>query len=199
MMDNRSICPWPGSHPDYIHYHNTEWGKPCYDEQKLFEKLCLEGQQAGLSWLVVLRKREHYRRCFHNFNPQQVAQMTDAELLQLAQDPSLIRHPGKLMAIRSNAQAYLRLQAQGINFSIWLWSFIGGSPIIHHYQNSAQVPTQTTESQAMSKALKKAGFTFVGLVGCYAFMQSMGMVNDHLVSCSCHPDAQQSSISTTAD
>lgn len=188
-MDNRPICPWTGQHADYIHYHNNEWGVPCYDGRKLFEKLCLEGQQAGLSWLVVLRKRAHYRHCFYDFDPQRVAQMSDAELLQLSQDPGLIRHLAKLSAIRKNARAYLRLQAQGIDFSDWLWQFVGGSPVIHYYQEARQLPTQTTESQAMSKALKKAGFAFVGPVGCYAFMQAMGMVNDHLTSCFRHPNA----------
>lgn len=189
-MNRQDICPWPGQHADYIHYHDTEWGVPCYDSQRLFEKLCLEGQQAGLSWLVVLRKREHYRRCFQGFVPQLVAQISDAELELLVQDPGLIRHPGKLAAIRNNARAYLRLQQQGVDFAHWLWQFVGGQPVINHYADMTQVPTQTAQSQAMSRALKKAGFAFVGPVGCYAFMQSMGMVNDHLLHCHRHPNNQ---------
>lgn len=186
-MKRKPRCPWPSGHADYIHYHDHEWGVPCHDSHKLFEKLCLEGQQAGLSWLVVLRKRAHYRFCFHGFDPQQVASMSDDDLDRLQQDPGLIRHRGKLAAIRTNARAYLRLQQQGVNFAAWLWSFVGGRTRINHYSDMAEVPTQTAESQAMSKALKKAGFAFVGPVGCYAFMQSMGMVNDHLTGCFCHP------------
>ncbi len=188
LSANQNICPWPSQHADYIAYHNQEWGMPCYDSRKLFEKLCLEGQQAGLSWLVVLRKREHYRRCFHGFKPELVAAMSDDELDALLQDAGLIRQRAKLYAIRTNAQAYLRLQQQGVDFAQWLWSFVGGKPIINSWQEHEQVPVQTAESLAMSKALKQAGFVFVGPVGCYAFMQSMGMVNDHLLSCFRHAE-----------
>lgn len=188
-MTQSNICPWPGQHADYIAYHDNEWGVPCHDSHKLFEKLCLEGQQAGLSWLVVLRKREHYRRCFYGFAPQLVAHMPDDELDRLAQDSGLIRHRAKLEAVRTNARAYLRLQEQGVDFSVWLWSFVGGQPQINQFASMDEVPTQTSASQAMSKALKKAGFVFVGPVGCYAFMQSMGMVNDHLTCCHRHPGA----------
>ncbi len=191
MTDSIPMCPWPGQHADYIAYHNDEWGVPCYDSHKLFEKLCLEGQQAGLSWLVVLRKREHYRRCFHGFDPQRVAAMTDGELAALQQDAGLIRHAVKLAAIRTNARAYLRLQEQGVDFSQWLWGFVGGAPQLNHRGSMAEVPAQTEQSRAMSKALKKAGFAFVGPVGCYAFMQSMGMVNDHLTGCFRHPSHGQ--------
>jgi DNA-3-methyladenine glycosylase I len=186
-MQQHSRCPWPGQHEDYIAYHDHEWGVPCHDSRQLLEKLCLEGQQAGLSWLVVLRKREHYRRCFHDFDPQRVAQMTDLELNRLVQDPGLIRHRGKLQAIRGNAQAFLRLQEQGVDFADWLWNFVGGRSRINHFVEMSEVPTQTAESRAMSKALKQAGFAFVGPTGCYAFMQSMGMVNDHLTGCYRHP------------
>lgn len=185
-----SRCPWPGQHADYIEYHDTEWGRPCRDRLRLFEKLCLEGQQAGLSWLVVLRKRSRYRACFHNFDPQPVASMLDAEQESLLLDPGLIRHRGKLSAIRTNARAWLRLETEGVDMVEWLWSFVNGSPVINRWQSQAEVPAQTDASQAMSKALKQAGFAFVGPVGCYAFMQSMGMVNDHLVDCCWHPDQQ---------
>lgn len=191
-MNQPSICPWAGHHADYILYHDTEWGVPCHDSHRLFEKLCLEAQQAGLSWLVILRKREHYRRCFHDFVPQLVAQMTDQELEQLLLDSGLVRHRGKLAAIRTNARAYLRLQEQGVDFAAWLWSFVGGVPQINHFISMQQVPTQTAQSRQMAAALKKAGFAFVGPVSCYAFMQSMGMVNDHLVACHRHPQAARS-------
>lgn len=189
-MNQPDICPWAGTHADYIFYHDSEWGVPCHDSHKLFEKLCLEAQQAGLSWLVILRKRAHYRRCFHDFAPPLVAQMTDLELEQLLLDPGLVRHRGKLIAIRTNARAYLRLQEQGVDFAAWLWSFVGGVPQINHFSSMEQVPTQTAQSRQMAAALKKAGFAFVGPVSCYAFMQSMGMVNDHLVSCHRHPQAR---------
>lgn len=197
-MVEKQRCPWPGGHADYIDYHDREWGVPCRDSLRLLEKLCLEGQQAGLSWLVVLRKREHYRHCFHGFDPHRVGRMTDAELDVLLQDPGLIRHPGKLMAIRTNALAYLRLQERGVDFSAWLWSFVGNNPRINNYRSMSEVPTQTAESQAMSKALKQAGFAFVGPTGCYAFMQSMGMVNDHLAGCFRHAECSVGAVAGEA-
>lgn len=187
MTTPANRCPWPGEHADYIAYHDHEWGVPCHDAGKLFEKLCLEGQQAGLSWLVVLRKRAHYRHCFHDFDPQRIAAMGDDELDRLVRDPGLIRHRGKLEAIRTNARAFLRLQEQGVDFAGWLWGFVGGRPVVNNHARPEDVPAQTAESRAMSRALKKAGFVFVGPVGCYAFMQSMGMVNDHLTDCFRHP------------
>lgn len=193
MSNPLPACPWPGGHADYQHYHDTEWGVPCYDSRKLFEKLCLEGQQAGLSWLVVLRKREHYRRCFHGFDPYLVAEMTDAQLDELVQDAGLIRHRAKLTAVRTNARAFVQLEAQGVDFAQWLWNFVDGQPKINHWRSMDEVPAQTAESLAMSKALKKAGFVFVGPVGCYAFMQSMGLVNDHLLGCLKHPQAAKDS------
>lgn len=183
-------CAWVGHHADYIAYHDYEWGVACYHPQQLFEKLCLEGQQAGLSWLTILRKRDHYRRCFYNFNPTKIATMDDAHLYALSQDTGLIRHLRKLTAIRTNARAYLALTQQGIDFATWLWQFVDGKPIIHHYQHLHDIPTQTAASHAMSRALKQAGFVFVGPTICYAFMQSMGMVNDHLISCPSHPEYQ---------
>lgn len=191
-MENALLntCPWTGQHEDYIAYHNDEWGVPTYDEQRLFEKLCLEGQQAGLNWLMVLRKRAAYRQHFYHFDAEKIAVISDDELQTLAQNQQLIRHLGKLTAIRTNARAYLAMKQQGINFSQWLWAFVGGEPIINRYTTQQQVPTQTPASRAMSNALKKAGFVFVGPTICYAFMQSMGMVNDHLTNCPAHPDNQ---------
>lgn len=182
-------CPWAQG-DDYLAYHDHEWGVPCYDRRALFEKLCLEGQQAGLSWITVLRKREQYRTRFHQFVPEVVARMSDDELAQYLLDAGLIRHRGKLFGIRQNAQALLALEHTGIDFVSFLWAFVGGQPIINHWSTLADVPTATSASHAMSKALKKAGFTFVGPTICYAFMQSMGLVNDHLLNCPRHPTNQ---------
>lgn len=183
----QNICPWAQG-DDYIAYHNNEWGKPCYDRRALFEKLCLEGQQAGLSWITVLRKRAHYRQCFHQFDPERVASMSDSEIEALLQDSGLIRHRLKLYAIRNNARALLALEAGGQGFSGFIWGFVDHQIKVNRFASMKEVPTQTAQSLAMSKALKKAGFSFVGPTTCYAFMQSMGLVNDHLLSCHCHPD-----------
>lgn len=179
-------CPWAKGE-DYLHYHDNEWGVACRERNKLFEKLCLEGQQAGLSWITVLRKREHYRHCFHNFIPEKVAAMTDAELESLLQDSGLIRNRLKIFSVRKNALALLKLEEQGVNFVEFLWQFVNNQPQINHFASMQEVPAQTPASEAMSKALKKAGFTFVGPTICYAFMQSMGLVNDHLTHCPQHP------------
>lgn len=180
-------CPWAEGE-DYLHYHDTEWGKPCYNRQPLFEKLCLEGQQAGLSWITILRKREHYRRCFYQFVPEDIAQMGDAQLYGLLDDVGLIRNRLKIFSIRQNAQALLALEAKGINFVDFLWQFVeGAKPRINTPAQMADIATQTKQSQAMSKALKRHGFNFVGPVMCYAFMQSMGLVCDHLIDCPQHP------------
>jgi len=180
-------CPWAKG-DDYLAYHDKEWGVPSFDRNKLFEKLCLEGQQAGLSWIIVLRKREHYRKCFHQFVPEKVARMRDETLEKLLTDAGLIRNRLKIYAIRQNARALLALEKQGVNFPEWLWQFVGSHPHINYFATLSEVPAQTPQAQAMSKALKKAGFTFVGPTICYAFMQSMGLVNDHLTSCPQHPE-----------
>ena len=182
-------CPWAQG-DDYIAYHDNEWGVPCYERNKLFEKLCLEGQQAGLSWITVLRKREHYRHCFHQFEPEKIAGMSDQRIETLLTDTGLIRNRLKLYGIRKNALALLALEQGGVDFVEFLWQFVGGRPVINHLASMGDAVAETAEARAMSKALKKAGFTFVGPTICYAFMQSMGMVNDHLTNCPCHPDNQ---------
>lgn len=185
-----AICPWAVG-DDYVAYHDKEWGVANYDRNALFEKLCLEGQQAGLSWITVLRKREHYRKCFHKFAPEKIAKMSDETIEELLLDAGLIRNRLKLFGIRKNAQALLAMEAQGIDFAKFLWDFVDGRPIVRSPQSMQDIPTETAQSKAMSKALKKAGFTFVGSTICYAFMQSMGLVNDHLTSCHCHPKHQK--------
>ena len=189
-MDNTTElipCRWAKG-DDYLHYHNTEWGVPCHDRNKLFEKLCLEGQQAGLSWITVLRKREHYRACFYDFIPEKIARMTDNSIELLLKDAGLIRSRLKLFSIRKNAQALLAFEAQGGHFVDFIWSFVDGKPVINTPVRLAHIPTQSPASEAMSKALKQLGFSFVGPTICYAYMQSMGLVNDHFINCPKHPN-----------
>lgn len=177
-------CSWCSSDPIYIAYHDQEWAKPVYDEDLLFEMLCLEGQQAGLSWITVLKKRPAYRHYFFQYPIHHIAQLSDAELELMLNDAGLIRHPAKLAAIRDNAQAWQQLKQQGIDMVQWLWAFVDHhiqNNAIEHYQDAA---TQTRQSQLMAKMLKKNGFRFVGPTTCYAFMQAVGMVNDHENQCS---------------
>lgn len=186
-MHQINRCPWAQSSELYANYHDQEWGKPEYDSLKLFEKLCLEGQQAGLSWITVLKKRENYRQAFHQFDPVKIAQMNAQDVDLLMQNAGLIRHRAKLEAIIKNAQAYLRLEQElkkcGQNFSSFLWAFVNHQPQINDVPSLDCVPAKTEVSKAMSKALKKQGFVFVGETTCYAFMQSMGLVDDHLNDC----------------
>lgn len=177
-------CGWCSSDPLYIQYHDQEWGQPLYDESALFELLCLEGQQAGLAWITVLKKRQHYRLHFFQHSIDFIAQLSDADLDEKLHDAGLIRHWGKLCAIRTNAQAWRTLKQKNIDVVAWLWSFSNPSHSTRSVEQDQQLPTQTTESQALSKALKKAGFKFVGPTICYAFMQASGMVNDHENDCS---------------
>ena len=172
-------CFWCNEDPLYIAYHDQEWGVPLRDAQKLFELLLLEGFQAGLSWITILKKRARYREVLFGFDVQRVAQMSDAEIEALMLDAGIIRNRLKLNAARRNAQAW---QALGDPVE-WLWSFVGGQPKINHFEGRSQVPAVTPEAEAMSKALKKAGFMFVGPTICYAFMQATGMVMDHTLEC----------------
>lgn len=178
-------CSWAGSDPLYIQYHDTEWGKAQFDSRKLFEKICLEGQQAGLSWITVLKKRENYRQAFHQFEAEKIAKMTALDVDNLMQNAGLIRHRAKLEAIIKNAKAYLAMEKGGENFSDFIWSFVDGKTQINDVPDLSAVPAKTEISKTMSKALKKRGFVFVGETTCYAFMQSMGLVDDHLNDCCC--------------
>ncbi|AKD38962.1 DNA-3-methyladenine glycosylase [Pasteurella multocida subsp. multocida OH4807] len=181
----KTRCNWVGNSPIYINYHDNEWGKPEYDCLKLFEKICFEGQQAGLSWITVLKKRENYRNAFHQFDPEKIAKMTALDVDKLMEDAGLIRHRKKLEAIITNAKAYLEMQKRGENFSDFIWAFVNYQPQLNDVPDLSCVPTKTLTSIAMSKALKKRGFVFVGETTCYAFMQSMGLVNDHQNDCWC--------------
>lgn len=176
-------CGWCSNDPLYITYHDQEWGQALLDENRLFEMLCLEGQQAGLAWITVLRKREAYREHFFQYSIQSIAALTDQQLELKLKDARLIRHRGKLHAIRENARAWLKLQQQDINVGQWLWSFAQQPRLNNDVADYRQAAAQTIESQIMSKALKKAGFKFVGPTICYAFMQAVGMVDDHENHC----------------
>lgn len=166
-------------HPLYVVYHDTEWGVASRDARYLFECICLEGAQAGLSWWTVLQKRERYRQVFHNFEPAKVAAMTDAKLEALLLDAGIIRHRGKIFSVRQNARAWLEI-SDPVD---WLWGFVDGKPRVNRLRAGADYPTSTAESDALSKALRKAGFNFVGSTTMHAFQQAVGMVNDHAVDC----------------
>jgi DNA-3-methyladenine glycosylase I len=183
---NLQRCSWCGDDPLYVAYHDTEWGVTEYDGQALFELLLLEGAQAGLSWITILRKRENYRQAFDFFDAHKMARYTTEKQLALLQDTGIVRNKLKVAAFIKNAQAYLMLTEKGVCFSDFLWQFTDHKIVKNHWESMSKVPAFTPESEAMSKALKKAGFTFVGPTICYAFMQSAGMVNDHLRSCFRH-------------
>lgn len=178
-------CSWVDESLIYQDYHDNEWGKPQFDSKKLFEQLCLEGQQAGLSWITVLKKREAYRKTFFHFNPEQIAKMTDEDINILMQNKNLIRHRAKLNSIIKNAKAYLLMEKNGENFSDFIWSFVNHQPIINDVESTNLVPKHNNISLSISKALKKRGFGFVGATTCYAFMQAVGLVDDHLNTCFC--------------
>jgi len=182
-------CAWVSSDPLYIDYHDNEWGVPVRDRQHLFEFLVLEGAQAGLSWLTVLKKRARYREVFDGFDPARIACYDSDKKATLLADAGIIRNRAKVDAAVGNAQAWLAMEAAGIDPVEWLWGFVGGEPRINRWKSLAEVPATTPESDAMSKALKARGFKFVGSTICYAFMQAVGMVNDHTVDCFRHPRA----------
>ncbi len=180
-------CTWLTDDPLYIAYHDEEWGVPCHDERYLFEKLMLEGFQAGLSWLTILRKRENFRAAFDHFDPPQIARYDDAKRAALLADAGIVRNRLKVDATISNAQAYLDMREAGLSFDAFMWDFVDGEPIIHAYERLEDVPAETELSRQMSKALKARGFRFVGPTICYAYMQSIGLVNDHLTTCFRYP------------
>ena len=182
-MEESCRCQWCGSDPVYIDYHDHVWGRPVSGSRELFEKLCLDGQQAGLSWITILKKQQNYRAAIADFDPRQIAEFDEKMVTRLLQNKGIIRNRLKIQAIIKNANAYLALRQQGVDFARFLWSFTGGKPIVNAYPSGLEVPANTVESDRMSKALKKAGFSFVGSTICYAFMQTVGMVNDHTTNC----------------
>lgn len=180
-------CGWVTQDPLYLAYHDEEWGVPQRDGKKLFEMICLEGQQAGLSWITVLKKRENYRNAFHQFDPEKVAVMGPDDVERLVLDAGIIRHRGKIEAIIGNARAWLAMEQNGEPFAPFVWSFVENEPQITQAAILGDIPTSTPASDALSKALKKRGFKFVGTTICYSFMQACGLVNDHITGCFCHP------------
>jgi len=180
-------CAWADSGPLEQRYHDKEWGVPLYDDRRLFELLILEGAQAGLSWSIILKKREGYRKAFDNFDAHKIVKYTPQKVARLLADPGIVRNRLKIAATIENARAYLALKEELGGFSDYLWQFVGGEPRINTWKTKRALPAHTKESDAMSKALKKRGFKFVGSTICYAFMQATGMVNDHTVDCFRYP------------
>ena len=176
-------CQWCTNDPAYLAYHDEDWGVPVHDDRKLFEMLILEGAQAGLSWLTILKKRDNYRAAFDNFDPEKVAKYGPARIERLLNNPGIVRNRLKIGSAIRNARAFLEIQAEFGSFDAFLWQYVDATPRQNTWTSLAQIPARTEESDALSKALKKRGFNFVGSTICYAFMQSVGMVNDHLTDC----------------
>jgi len=181
-----SRCDWAGSDPLYITYHDTEWGVPLHDDRLLFEFLVLEGAQAGLSWLTILRKRDNYRRAFADFVPEKVARFDQRKIVRLLADAGIVRNRQKIEAAIANARAYLKVQEEFGSFDAYSWRFVEGKPIRNRWRRMTEIPAKTEESEVMSRDLVQRGFRFVGPTICYAHMQATGMVNDHLLGCFRH-------------
>jgi DNA-3-methyladenine glycosylase I len=180
-------CEWVGSDPAYIDYHDHEWGIPVHDDRRLFEMLILEGMQAGLSWITILRKREAFRRAFDDFNPARVSRYGAGRILRLLQDPGIVRNRRKILAAVQNARAFLAVAGEFGSFDRYIWRFVRYEPLQNRWTRLQEIPSRTAESDAMSRDLKKRGFQFVGSTICYAYMQAAGMVNDHVTDCFRYP------------
>jgi len=191
-IDGRTRCRWAGDDPLYRSYHDEEWGVPVRDDRLLFEFLILEGAQAGLSWITVLRKRSHYRKVYDGFDPEKIARWSPARQERLLQDPGIIRNRQKVASAVGNARAVLQLRDRGVALADFLWDFVEGSPIQNHWVTMKSVPSRTGLSDRMSRELKRLGFKFVGSTICYAFMQAVGMVNDHTIDCFRHGELRPS-------
>jgi len=176
-------CDWLTDDEIYLEYHDKEWGVPVFDDRALFEMLILEGAQAGLSWITILKRRQTYKKAYNNFDPDKMAKWTDIKIQRLLKDPGIIRNRLKVAAAKQNAQAYLQVIKNHGTFKNFIWSFIGAKPITNCWKTVSEIPAITKESDAMAKALKTKGFKFAGSTICYAFMQAVGMVNDHITSC----------------
>jgi len=185
---SKKRCEWAGTDPLYIAYHDEEWGVPVHDENHLFEFLILEGVQAGLSWITILRKREAYRKAFDRFDPAKVARYDEAKVQTLLENPGIIRNKLKIRAAITNAQAFLRVQDEFGSFDQYIWGFVEGKPWQNQWHSLAETPAYSAQSEVMSKDLKKRGFKFVGPTICYAFMQAAGLVNDHIMDCFRHDE-----------
>jgi DNA-3-methyladenine glycosylase I len=189
-VSDRRRCPWGESHPLYVPYHDREWGKPLHDDHRFFELLVLEGAQAGLSWLTILKKRDAYRKAFDRFDPRKVARYDAKKVARLLADAGIIRNRLKIEAAITNARAFLAVQREFGSFDAYVWRFVGGKPIHNRRRSVKEVPARSAESDAMSEELRRRGFRFVGSTICYAFMQAAGMVNDHLVTCFRHHEVR---------
>jgi DNA-3-methyladenine glycosylase I len=188
--DGKSRCPWPGTDPFYVAYHDTDWGVPELDDRALFEKLILDGFQAGLSWITILRKRENFRLAFEGFEPERIVRFTPERVEALMQDAGIIRNRAKIEGAIRSARLWLEMMERG-SFARHLWGFVDGAPVQGHFRHHGEVPTQTKAAEALSKDLKARGFSFAGPTIVYAFMQAVGMVNDHLVDCYRHPECAE--------
>lgn len=183
MAKKKQRCGWVNDDPLYIQYHDHEWGVPIYDDQQLFEFLILEGMQAGLSWITILRKRENFREAFDGFNAEKIARYNDRKVIELLDNPGIIRNKLKIAAVINNAQQYLKIVEKHGSFSEYIWQFVEGKPTLNARATLQEVPSKTVISDNMAKTLQKDGFKFVGSTICYAFMQAVGMVNDHVSDC----------------
>ncbi len=182
-MEEKIRCEWCGTDPLYVAYHDEEWGVPEFDDRQLFAKLILDGAQAGLSWITILRKRENYWAAFDGFDPEKIARYDEQKIAELLQNPGIVRNRLKMQSAVKNAQGFLQIMEEHGSFSDYLWQFVDGRPIQNPWRTLADFPAETAESQAMSRGLKSYGFNFVGPTICYAFMQAVGMVNDHVIDC----------------
>lgn len=192
-------CAWCGTDPLYLRYHDEEWGVPVYDDHRLFEMLVLDGAQAGLSWLTILRKRENYRQAFDHFDPELIARYDEQRIGQLLANPGIVRNRLKIEAAVKNAKAYLTLQERHGALGPFLWRYVDGAPRQNAWRSLAEAPARTVEAEAMSRDLKRLGFAFVGPTICYAFMQAAGMVNDHTTHCFRHLELRESRTSISVD
>jgi len=190
MPDTVVRCSWCGEDSLYQHYHDNEWGVPCRDDRKLFEFVILEAAQAGLSWLTILRKRENYRGAFANFDAEKIAAFTEQDIQRLMQDKGIVRNRLKIESAISNARCYLQLQDEMGSFSHYFWRYVDGEPLVNHWISNVEIPTSTALSDQISMDMKKRGFKFFGTTICYAYMQAMGVVNDHIVNCYRHRECQ---------
>ena len=190
-IDQKKRCWWCGDDELYQQYHDEEWGVPVHDDHQLFEFLCLEGAQAGLSWITILRKRENYRRVFDGFDANKIANYQEPKIASLLADPGIVRNKLKVNGFVKNSRAYLDMLDQGESLDDYLWNFVDGEPLQNRWQSLEQIPSNTAVSDAMAKDLKKRGFTFVGSTICYALMQAAGLVNDHLTDCYRHQEVVQ--------
>ncbi|TDL49742.1 DNA-3-methyladenine glycosylase I [Paenibacillus dendritiformis] len=185
-------CAWvKESEPLYREYHDKEWGVPVYDDRALFEMLCLEGAQAGLSWWTILQKRENYRKAFEHFDAEKIVHYTDEKLQSLLNNKGIVRNKLKIQSVVTNAKSFLRIQKEYGSFSAYIWNFVDNNPIVNRWETVQEVPVSNEISDHMSKKLKKDGFSFVGSTICYSYMQAVGMVNDHTLDCFCHPSHQK--------